>query len=378
MAVPDERTLVVLHVLEALESGCARHVVDVVAHTPGVRHVVAVPSERVGGVTDRHAVGRIEAAGGTVHVVEMRRRPHDAHNVAALARLHRLVATLRPDVVHGHSSIGGVLARVVGTVGRVRPARVYTPNGLAAGRGPTAVERALGPLTDALVAVSASERAEVLRRRLVPDDRLHVVANGIEPVAPAPVGIRSLVDVPAGVPIVGSMGRLAPQKAPEVLVEAFRIVADEAPDAHFVLIGDGPQAAEVDAAARRLGGRFHRIPSVPDAARYLGDLDVFVLTSRFEGGPYAPLEAMRAGVAVVLTDVVGSADTVEHGRTGLLSPPDDPSGTAAAVLRLLRDPDERARLAAAGHRAVVDRFDVARMGRALRAVYGAAIDRRKD
>jgi len=359
----------VVHVLEALETGCARHVVDLVAHVPGVEHHVVVPRARVGGVTDTAAVGRIEAARGHVHVVEMRRSPLDRRNGAALFALRRLLAEVMPGVIHGHSSIGGALARTA-AVGRPL-ACVYTPHGLAAGRWPSAVERVLGRRTDRLVAVSPSERDEVLRRRLVPADRVVVIPNGIDVDPPPPADLRALAGIPDDGPLVATMGRLARQKAPEVFVAACAAVAAARPDARFVHIGDGPLADEVAAAvaAAGIGDRYHRLPVVPDAARYLPTLAAFVLTSRFEGGPYAPLEAMRAGVPVVVTDVVGARDCVDDGRTGLVVAPDDPAATAAAVLRVLDDAGLAARLATAAGDALRARFDVVTMGGAHAELY---------
>ena len=144
-----------LHVLEAIEGGTARHLVDLVRTAAGIEHHVAIPWRRVGGLTDTAAAGRMAAAGAVVHVVEMRRSPLRPRNLAALAGLAGLVRRVRPDVVHGHSSMGGALGRVAGTAARLP--RVYTPNGLAQGRAALGVERLLGPLTDRLVATSASE-----------------------------------------------------------------------------------------------------------------------------------------------------------------------------------------------------------------------------
>jgi len=294
-----------------------------------------------------------------------------------LVRLRGLLRQRRPDVVHGHSSIGGVLARVVATPGRF--ARVYTPNGLAAGRSATAVERVLGPVTDRLVAVSPSERDEVLRRRLVPPDRVVTIPNGIVADEPLPADLRALAAIPDGVRLVGSMGRLAAQKAPEVLVAAFGAIARARPDVHFVVIGDGPQRAlfEEAVAVAGLGPRLHHLIAVPEAARYLGGLDVFVLASRFEGGPYAPLEAMRAGVPVVVTDVVGNRDVVDDGRTGLLVPSDDPASLADAVIGLLDDRGRRRALADAGRGDVTSRFTVEAMAAAHVDLYRAALGRRR-
>src|SRR5690242_21839311 len=118
----------VLHVLEAIEHGTARHVIDVVGHARDVEHEVVVPPVRVGGLTDESAVGRMRAAGAVVHLLPMRRTPWAPRNAEALARLVALIRARRPEIVHGHSSIGGLLARVAATA--TRTPRCYTPNGV--------------------------------------------------------------------------------------------------------------------------------------------------------------------------------------------------------------------------------------------------------
>ena len=141
-------------------------------------------------------------------------------------------------------------------------------------------------------------------------------------------------------------------------VRACTLVAAAHPDARFVLIGDGELADLVDreVAAGGFDGRFHhlRLPSGGEAA--MAELDVFVMSSRYEGAAYAPMEAMRARVPVVLTDVVGNRDAVEAGVSGLLVPPDDPATLARgdrASPRRRRPPgrDRRAR-PPAGRRSV--------------------------
>lgn len=375
--MPDERataagTPLVLHVLEALEGGTARHLADVVRTVAGVRHAVVVPPRRSAGVTDTAAVAAMEAAGAAVHRVPMRRAAADPVNAAAVARVRRLVAALHPDVVHGHSSVGGAIARLA--TWRSPVARVYTPNGIARGRLALHAERALGRRTDVLVAVSPSEARLAASLGLVPAARVAVIPNGIDPDPPPADGapeLRVLVGVPPGTPLVGCVARLVPQKAPEDFVRAAALVAARHPTAHFLLIGTGPlQGAvdrEVDAAG--LWGRFHQVRFLPNAAACMGQLDVFVLPSRFEGAPYTPLEAMRAGVPVVLTDVVGNRDTVEDGVSGLLVPPGDVAALARTVGTLLADRELAARLGRAGRERVRERFSLAAMASALGDLY---------
>jgi glycosyltransferase involved in cell wall biosynthesis len=363
----------VLHVLEALGGGTARHLLDIVRYTPGVQHEVAVPRRRVGWLSDESAVSELQLAGAVVHVVEMRRTPAHPRNLGALARLAALIRERRPAVVHGHSSVGGALARVAASPFRVP--RVYTPNGIATSERAVRLERWLGRLTDRLVAVSESEAELALRLGLVPDGRLVVVPNGVNPDEPlgAPsFDIRARLGLSPDTPLVGCLARLVPQKAPEVFVTACAQAGDRLPGVHFVLFGNGGVLADVVAAeiARSgLGNRFHdlRDPEMP--VSLLSQLDIIVSTSRFEGAPYTPLDAIRAGTVLVLSDVVGNRDVVEDRVSGLLVPVDDPGATADAIVRLIREPGLRGSLAAAAGQRMRSRFDVRVSGFALRDVY---------
>jgi glycosyltransferase involved in cell wall biosynthesis len=360
----------VLHVLEALQGGggTGRHLLDIVRYAPAVHHEVAVPRRRYGWPPDPATLAGLRDAGAVVHFVAMRRQPLHPGNAPALARLRRLVAERRPDVVHGHSAIGGVLGRLAAG----DAARVYTPNGITTVRPALAVERALGRRTDRLVAVSKSEAELALRLALVDDDRIEMIPNGIEQEPPTGgPDLRRVLGLAPEVPLVGSVARLVRQKAPEDFVAVAAGVGRARPDVHFLLVGTGPLQTAVDRAVRRagLGDRWHHMLMVPDVARVLGQLDVFALCSRFEGGPYTPLEAMRAGTAVVLTDVVGNRDAADGGRVGVLVPPGDVLAATTAVVELLDDPARRAELAVAGRAHVRTAHDVVQQGLAHADLY---------
>lgn len=363
----------VVHVLEAVSAGCARHLEDLVLSTPGVEHTVVCPRERRGDVTDTGAIETIRAAGVPVHHVDMRRSATSGRNPLAVAAVVRLARRARADVLHGHSSIGGVVARLAGTA--LRRPRVYTPNGIAPGRLAEVTERAMGRLTDRFVAVSPSEQALVTDLGLVAADRIRMIPNGIATDPPAPRSLRAMLDLPAARPIVGFVGRLIAQKAPEVLVDAATILAATRPDTTFVMIGDGPLAADVRARAAASPADIRLLSHLDEASAYLTDVDVLALPSRYEGAPYVPLEAMRAGVPVVLTDVTGSRDLVTSGVTGELVPPEDPPALAAAIAGLLADPGRRARIGAAGHDLFVQRYSRVAMGAAHAELYHDVVRR---
>ncbi|MGI8663275.1 MAG: glycosyltransferase family 4 protein [Acidimicrobiales bacterium] len=359
----------VAHVLEAVGGGTARHLVDIARHAPASDHEVVLPPERIGGLSDETAIEQLRDAGATVHVLSMRRTPWAPRNALALARLRHLLRRVRPDVVHGHSSIGGLLARTA-SVG-LRSPRIYTPNGITQVRAGVLVERRLRPLTDRFVAVSPSEGELAVEIGLIDRARLVVIPNGVELERPRAVELRARLGISATVPLVGTVSRLVHQKAPEDFVAACAVVGSAMRDVHFVLIGAGEQQALVDeaVAASGLGERFHQVLSLPGAGGALGELDVFALSSRFEGGPYSPLEAMRAETAVVLTDAVGNRDVVEHGVSGVLVPVGDPEAMGAAIVALLRDAPRRRALAVSGRERLGERFDVRSMGAQLDALY---------
>jgi glycosyltransferase involved in cell wall biosynthesis len=362
---------VVLHVLEALGGGTARHLIDLVRHAEGVAHEVAVPRRRIGWLSDDSAVEELAAAGAVVRVVEMRRNPGHPRNALALGRLASLVRRRRPDIVHGHSSVGGALARAA-AVGAGIPT-VYTANGISPGRVSLAIERTLARVTSHFVAVSPSEATQVVAAGIFDADRVTVIRNGIDLESPGPptLDLRERLSIPPQAPLVGSIGRLVPQKAPLVSLRAGMLAVRRHPEAHFVLVGSGILEPEVRQALSEAqpAERVHWLPEFPRPATVMGQLDVILSSSRFEGGPYVPLEAMRAGTPVVLTDAIGNRDAVVDGVSGLLAPVDDAEALAERVSRLLSDPSLAAKLVAAAAERLRAEFDVRQMGRAATDLY---------
>jgi len=203
-----------------------------------------------------------------------------------------------------------------------------------------------------------------------------LIRSGIDPseFAPRPPGrnrVRKELGVHADDILVGSVACLKPQKSPLDFVAAAEEAGRDNPRLRFVLAGDGELRTLVEAAARDsvLGERFRLLGWRRDIPDLLSALDVFVLTSRFEGLPRAVLQAMVAGVPVVATAVGGTPEVVENGTTGLLVAPDAPSEVARAVSLLGGDPALRHRLAAAARSRVDEQFDIRRMVRTLDDLY---------
>jgi glycosyltransferase involved in cell wall biosynthesis len=176
-------------------------------------------------------------------------------------------------------------------------------------------------------------------------------------------------------PVVGSVGRLVPQKGWEVLLRAAALVLAQRPEVSFIIIGEGELMEKLGALARSLGlaqqvqfaGRQEHIEQA------YAQFDLFVSTALWEGLPSVVLESMACGVPVVATDIPGVRTLVQDGLTGRLTPPNDPAATAAAILDLLADPAARARLAQQAQ-SVPARFNIATIARQYAQVYLELLD----
>jgi glycosyltransferase involved in cell wall biosynthesis len=317
------------------------------------------------------------------HPIEMRRAVSPRQDLAALAQLFGLIRRGRYDIVHGHSSKAGFLARVAGRLAG-KPT-VYTPHALYFLRYPggrsravyLALERLARPFTTRFIAVSESEKEVAVRQRLVSAERIVVIPNGVAPdafvrPAHARAHVRAELGIPLDAIVIGAAARLSPQKDPECLVRAVRDVIDRTrKPVYLVWAGDGELADDV----RRLIGEC----GIEQSCRLLGfrrdiravmcAFDVFALTSRYEGLPYAVLEAMALGLPVVATDVVGMRDVVMHGASGSLVPPENPQAVANALLPLVNSETRRAEQGQRGQRLVAERFTVAAMIERLESLY---------
>jgi glycosyltransferase involved in cell wall biosynthesis len=166
--------------------------------------------------------------------------------------------------------------------------------------------------------------------------------------------LRRELGLPESTPIVGTVGRLQPQKGHVHLIAAAAELRRSGRDAAFVVVGDGALRDELHRQARAagVGDRFHLFGHRDDVPELLSDFDVFVLSSDFEGMCLAVAEALAMERPVVATDVGGVRQSVVPGETGLLVEPRDPHALARGIAELLDRPDEARRMAEAGRERV--------------------------
>ena len=230
---------------------------------------------------------------------------------------------------------------------------------------PSRLQRAIRRFLAGRVAghVAVGDRAARLVERFVglPERSVGTIYNGVPDLEAEPMARRR----PG--PIIGTLGRLDPQKGFDLLIRALPLV----PDATVVIVGDGPERAGLERLARELGvtDRVLITGWSEQARAYLGSFDIFVLPSRFEGFPLSIVEAMLARLPVVATDVGSIAEAVLDGETGFLVPAEDVDALAGALQRLLADPELRRRLGESGRARALDRFTAATMARSFERLY---------
>ena len=309
------------------------------------------------------------SAGARVVALEHVRRPlRPWRDLRGLLELVVLLRRERPDIVHANSSKAGVLGRLAAALSGV-PIRIFTVHGwaFAAHSGiATALykraEQVMRPLTTLTICVAESERVSGILNRACDPKRTIVIHNGVD--ANVPMATR----IDGAEPAVVAVGRLQRPKDPLTLARALHGI-----QVRFsaVIVGEGPDRPRLAAEIRRLGleQSVVLVGDRSDVADMLAQADVFVLSSTSEGLPLSILEAMAAALPVVASSVGGVPEAVEDGETGLLVPPRDPVRLAAALERLLVDPELRRRLGSNGRDRVREQFGLEAFRQAHVAVY---------
>jgi glycosyltransferase involved in cell wall biosynthesis len=307
-------------------------------------------------------------------------------DLLALGRLEALFRARYFDVVHTHCAKAGAVGRLAARRARV-PRIVHTYHGFpfhefqspARRRAYIAIERRLGRITDIALCVGAGVAAEAVRRELVAPDRVRTIGVTVDGpdrlsaitragLPEARLRARRALGLPPDGAVIGAVGRLTYQKAPEDFLAALQRLGR--PGVTGVWIGGGELARRM---ARRTSARSPvRIVWAgerTDVMDVLPAFDVFALPSRYEGLPTAIVEAMISGVPVVATAVNAVPDLVVPGETGLLVPPRRPGLLAEAIRYLLDSPAVAARLAAAARNRLADRYRDQDLRAALMAAY---------
>jgi glycosyltransferase involved in cell wall biosynthesis len=292
-----------------------------------------------------------------------------ALDLASIARLRRRLRGIDVVHTHGHFAVN-VVARVAGRLAGARVlAHMHIENAFRSGptrQAQVALDNATARLCFAIIAVSDATRRTLVEQGY-PADRVVTLHNGIEVEPATPARLTNG-------PTVLEVARLAEVKGQRVLLSALTKL-----DASALLVGrdlerGGAYEHELRREAERLGvsDRVVFAGQRDDVPGLLAGCDVLCLPSSVEGLPLVVLEAMAQGKPVVATAVGGTPELVVDGKTGLLVPPGDAGALAAALERVLRDPELARRLGEAGRHRVMESFSLSAMTERVLGLYTRA------
>ena len=295
------------------------------------------------------------------------------NDLKAIKAVRTLIKRYNPDIVYAHSSKAGAIARVadIGLKNRC----VYNPHGWAFNMRCsakkkamyTAIEKMAAPFCDKIICISDAEKQSALDKKICREDKLQVIFNGVD-IETYENGVHGAVkrrdlNIPEDAFVVGMVGRMSPQKAPDVFVKMAKRVKDEVSNAHFIIVGNGNQEAEIKKYAEDNGfsDSLHITGWVDNPMSYVELFDAACLLSRWEGFGLALPEYMMAGKPIVASRVDAIPNIIREGENGLLVEMDDDIGASEAVLRIYWDKSLKDKLVLQGMEDVHNRFNARRV-----------------
>lgn len=304
-----------------------------------------------------------------VVVDEMHNAISLSHDSKAIFAVRKAIKKYKPDIVYCHSSKAGTIGRVADM--GIKNKLIYNAHGWSFNmKGVSgkkikfyrAVEKMLALMTDKIVCISEYEKESALKYRICNEGKLIVINNGIDfdEYRKIHVKSRSELGIPKDAFVVGTVGRLTLQKAPDLFVEAAGEVKKKVDKVFFIMVGDGSESSETKEKIKEAGlEKYFLITGwVDNPLDYMGCFDVAALFSRWEGFGLVLPEYMLMKKPIVAT----KTDAIPYvvGDAGILIKVDDNKSAAKAIVELYEDKEFRSQIIAKGNERV-KMFDAQRM-----------------
>jgi glycosyltransferase involved in cell wall biosynthesis len=288
-------------------------------------------------------------------------RMRSGYDLRAMLELVRLIRNRRIDVVNTHSGkdtwLGSIAARLAGARLLVRTRHLSIPLS-------TSPFNFVHRMADGIITTGEMIRQDLITRNRLPAARIISIATGVtlrrfDPQSVDAAAVRRELELPHGVPVVTMVAVLRSMKRHDLFVEAARLLRDRFPEAHFLIVGEGPGREWVEGLVREAGleGRITMTGYRQDVERILAASDIAVLTSdKFEGVPQSLSQAMVMGLPVVAAPVGSIAELVRHDDTGLMAISGDAASFAENIGLLLADPAMRRRIGQAARQHILENY----------------------
>ena len=302
-------------------------------------------------------------------------------DIKAFILLYKLFKKENYTIIHTHSSKAGLLGRFAAMLNKT-PVIIHTIHGFAFNDFMNVfkksffinVEKLLAKWTNVLITVSNLNKKKIIDLNIAKETKLKNIYSGIDLklfTNKNNIEFRKELNLKSHHILLGSVGRLSFQKDPITMINAFDIVAKRFSNAHLVLVGDGElRSIIVDRIDQlHLNDRVHLTGNKNNPWKIYHSLDLFIMSSIYEGLGRSITEALSCGVPVVCTSVEGVPEIVRDNKTGILVPPKDASALAEGVIKSLNNMEAAKKMASKGRKFVNDNFDVNKMVGDIDALY---------
>lgn len=339
----------VVQVVEAMLGGIRQHVVDIVENLDTDKYEnYVIYSQRRADKAFFDELDKLQKC-ATIIVCDEMQRELGMNDFVSYRALVKHFMTIKPDIVHCHSSKAGIVGRMAAKRCGVKKI-IYTPNAYAFEAPDISIikrsvyvyaERFLSRhATNMTINVSKGERKLAYKYRLDKDEKFTLIYNAIPNIElPEKAVLKKELRLKNNVHYVGVTARCARQKDPITFLNIALKVTKKRDDVEFLYIGDGEMMPEMKSYVEEynLEDKVHLLGFRSDANLIVGALDVYLSTALYEGLPYSMIEAMRAGVPIIATDTVGNNELVVDGENGFLFDIGDASRATELILEQIED-----------------------------------------
>ena len=295
------------------------------------------------------------------------------NDLKSIKAVRKLIKKHNPDIVYAHSSKAGAIARIA-DIG-IKNYCIYNPHGWAFNMKCskskeilyTTIEKIAALFCDKIICISDAEMKSALDKKICKMEKLQVIFNGIDieeyENEVHDWSVKEKLNIPEDAFVIGMVGRVCTQKAPDIFVKMARQVKNKVPNSHFVIVGNGNQENEIRKYAEKYNfeDSLHITGWVNNPMSYIRIFDVACLLSRWEGFGLVLPEYMMACKPIVATRIDAIPEIIQNEINGLLVEVDDVDGTSEAVLRFYQDEELRKKVALKGLEDVHNRFNVRRV-----------------
>lgn len=310
------------------------------------------------------------------------------NDLKSIGKIRKLIQTYAPDIVYAHSSKAGAIARIA-DIG-LKNHCIYNPHGWAFNMRCsekkrtiyTVIEKMAAPFCDKIVCISEAEKQSALEKRICKEEKLQVILNGvdIEAYKNSVCGKikRKDLNIPDDALVIGMVGRISPQKAPDVFVRMAELVKEQISNAHFIIVGNGEQEEELRkyAADNGFPDRLHITGWVDNPMSYVELFDVACLLSRWEGFGLALPEYMMAEKPIVASRVDAIPDIITDRKNGLLVEAENENQACEAVVEIITNIKLKNEMVKQGLKDVNDKYNVKRVAEEHQQVFERLLEKK--